>query len=166
MSRAGGGRALNVLGALVCAAMLGYAFYSQFALNLDPCPLCIFQRVGVAFTGLMFLLAAVQDPRGFGRKVYGVLILLGALVTSGIAARHVWIQQLPPGTVPACGATLDYLLDVFPLADVIRKVLTGSGECAAITWRLLGLSMPAWVLISACGLGALGVYGNFRSRRG
>lgn len=166
MSRAGSARGPNMLGALACAGMLGYAFYSQFALNLDPCPLCIFQRVGVAFTGLVFLLAAIHDPRGFGRKIYGVLILLGALVTIGIAARHVWIQQLPPGTVPACGATLDYMLDVFPLTDVVRKVLTGSGECAAITWRLLGLSMPAWVLIGSCGLGALGVYGNFRRRRG
>jgi len=72
----------------------------------------------------------------------------------GVAARQLWIIHLPEGAVPACGATLSYMMDIFPLTDVIRKVLTGSGECAKVSWRFLGLSMPAWVLLSAAGLGA------------
>jgi disulfide bond formation protein DsbB len=158
-------RALNALGLLICLALLGYAWYAQMALGLEPCPLCIFQRLGIAACGLLFLLATLQNPRATGARVYGVLLLLSAIATIGVAARHLWIQHLPEGSVPSCGATLQYMLEVFPVTDVIRKVLSGSGECARIDWTLLGLSMPGWVLIAAAALGALGAYGNFPSRR-
>jgi disulfide bond formation protein DsbB len=158
-------RALNLAGFLVCLCLLGYAWYSQTALRLEPCPLCIFQRVGVALTGALFLLAALHHPRALGARVYGVLIDLAALLTIAVAARHVYIQHLPAGTVPVCGATLDYLLNVFPLTDVIRKVMSGSGECAKVTWTFLTLSMPTWVLIASAGLGSLGLYANFSRSR-
>jgi disulfide bond formation protein DsbB len=156
-------RSLNALGVLICAALLGYAWYAQSVLNLEPCPLCIFQRVGIAAVGVLFLIAAVHNPR-WGAPVYGALIVLAALITIGVAGRHVWIQHQPEGSVAACGATLNYMLDVFPLTDVIRKVLTGSGECAKVTWRFFGLSMPAWVLIASTGLGLLGFKANFGRR--
>ncbi len=159
-------RSLNGLGLLLCLALLGYAWYAQAALGLEPCPLCIFQRVGIAAAGVLFLLAALHDPRSWGARVYGVLLALVSLATLGVAARHLWIQHLPPDAVPACGATLSYMLDVFPLSDVIRKVLTGSGECARISWSWLGLSMPGWVFIAAAGLGALGLYAGFSDPRG
>lgn len=140
--------------------MLGYAWYAQTALGLEPCPLCIFQRIGIAGCGLLFLLAALQNPGRIGGTVYAGLLLLVAALTIGVAARHLWIQHLPPGSVQACGASLNYMLEVFPLTAVIRKVLTGSGECALVTWRFLGLSMPGWVLLAAIGLAALGVTAN------
>jgi protein dithiol:quinone oxidoreductase len=159
-------RGLNSLGFALCAALLGYAWYAQAMLHLEPCPLCVFQRVGVAVAALLFLLAALHNPRRWGARLYGVLLLAAALATMAVAARHLWIQHLPEGSVPACGATLSYMLDVFPLTDVIRKVLTGSGECARVTWSFLGLSMPGWVLLAAAGLGALGACANFFSPRG
>lgn len=159
-------RALYVLGLLLCLALLGYAGYAQAVLGLEPCPLCIFQRVGIAAAGLLFLLAALQNPKTWGACIYGVLLALVALATMGVAARHLWIQHLPEGAVPACGATLSYMLDVFPLSDVIRKVLTGSGECAKVTWSWLGLSMPGWVIIAAAGLGSLGLYAGCSNPRG
>ncbi|HEY1726700.1 MAG TPA: disulfide bond formation protein B [Steroidobacteraceae bacterium] len=158
-------RRLNFLGFAICVALLGYAWYAQAVLLLEPCPLCIFQRVGVALLGVVFLLAALQDPKRWGARIYAGLLLLAALVTIGVAARHLWIQHQPEGAVPACGATLTYMLDVFPLTDVIRKVLTGSGECAKVTWSFLGLSMPGWVLIAAAILGAFGSYANLAGRR-
>ena len=156
-------RGLNLLGFAVCVALLGYAWYAQAMLHLEPCPLCIFQRVGVAAAAVLFLLAALHNPRRWGAPLYGALLLAAALATMAVAARHLWIQHLPEGAVPACGATLSYMLEVFPLTDVIRKVLTGSGECARISWSFLGLSMPGWVLLAAAGLGALGAYANFCS---
>ncbi|HEX4051543.1 MAG TPA: disulfide bond formation protein B [Steroidobacteraceae bacterium] len=158
-------RGLNLLGVLVCAGMLVYAIvYAQGVLGLEPCPLCIFQRIGIALIGLLFLLAAAQNPRRWGARVYGVLLLLAVLATIGVAARHVWIQSQPPGTVASCGASLGYMVSIFPVGTVIRKVLTGSGECAKVTWRFLGLTMPAWVLISAACLGILAMLANFGSR--
>ena len=158
-------RSLNLAGLLCCAGLLAYAWYTQGVLRVEPCPLCIFQRIGVATCGTLFLMAWLHSPNGWGARAYGVLIAGAAVLTMAIAARHVWIQHLPEGEVPVCGATLNYLLDVFPLSDVIRKVLTGSGECHAVNWSLLGLAMPSWVLIAAAGLGSLGLYANFSARR-
>jgi disulfide bond formation protein DsbB len=158
-------RTANLLGLLCCLGLLGYAWYAQAVLHLEPCPLCIFQRIGIAAIALVFLGAVLQAPRRAGALVYGGLILLTAAATAGVAMRHIWIQHLPEGSVPVCGATLSYMLDVFPLTDVIRKVLTGSGECAKVTWTFLGASMPEWVLIAAIGLAGLGAFANLVPRR-
>jgi protein dithiol:quinone oxidoreductase len=152
----------NLLGFIACACLLAYAYYAQFELHLEPCPLCIFQRVGVFVLGLVFLIAALHDPKPVGRRLYALLLALAALATVAVAVRHLYIQNLPPGTVPACGASLDFMLKVFSLSEVLVKVLTGSGECAKVTWTFLGLAMPAWVLISAAVLGAFGVWVNLR----
>jgi disulfide bond formation protein DsbB len=155
-------RQLNLAGFLACALLIAYALYAQFHLGLEPCPLCIFQRIGIAATGVLFLIAALHAPRGRARYVYGGLIVLAALLTAAVAARHVYVQSLPPGTLPSCGAPLGVLLKYAPLWQVVRKVLTGSGECGEVNWRFLGLAMPAWVLIGALALGALAVLANLR----
>ncbi len=152
----------NFAGFALCAALIGYALYSQFYQGLEPCPLCIFQRLGIALTGLMFLLAALHHPRGGGRLVYALLIALAALTTAAVAARHVYVQHLPPGSLPSCGAPLGVLLKFTPLWDLIKKVLTGSGECGVVNWRFLGLAMPTWVLLWSLALGALGLRANLR----
>ena len=155
-------RLANALGFLACAALLAYAYFAQFVLHLDPCPLCIFQRVGLFALGVIFLLAAAHAPKAAGRRVYAALAALAALATIGVAARQLYIQHLPPGSVPSCGASLDFMLHVLPLRTVLAKVLSGSGECAKVDWRFLGLAMPAWVLIAAAGLGGFGVWANTR----
>jgi disulfide bond formation protein DsbB len=152
----------NLLGLAACAALLGYAYYAQFVLHLEPCPLCIFQRVGVFAVGLVFLIAAAQDPIGWGRRVYAALLGLTSLATIGVAARQLYIISLPAGSVPSCGASLDFMLKIFSLSEVLVKVLTGSGECAKVTWRFLGLAMPGWVLIAAAVLGIYGIWVNLR----
>jgi disulfide bond formation protein DsbB len=155
-------RTANASGALACAALLAYAYYAQYVMHLEPCPLCIFQRVGIFSIGVIFALAAAHDPASWGRRVYAGLLGVASLATIGVAARHLYIQSLPPGTVAACGASLDFMLKVFPLTDVLVKVFTGSGECAKIEWRFMGLAMPAWVLIAAVGSFAYGLWANLR----
>jgi protein dithiol:quinone oxidoreductase len=155
-------RMANLAGFLACAGLLAYAFYSQFAMNVEPCPLCIFQRVGVAAMGVVFLLAGLHHPKGWGRYVYAVLIGITSLATIGVAADHLYVQSLPEGAVPSCGAPLGMLFQFSPWLDVIKKVLTGSGECHEVNWQFLGLAMPAWVLIWALALGVGGVLANVR----
>jgi protein dithiol:quinone oxidoreductase len=155
-------RLINITGFAVCAGLLAYALYAQFHQALEPCPLCIFQRISVALLGLVFLAAALHHPRGRGRYGYVLAIALAALATAALAARHLYVQSLPPGTLPSCGAPLAVLLKFMPLWQLIRKVLSGSGECVEVTWRFLGLAMPAWVLIWALFLGAAGVVANLR----
>jgi disulfide bond formation protein DsbB len=156
-------RLLNFAGFAVCAALLGYALYAQFQLGLDPCPLCIFQRIGVALVGLAFLLAALHNPRGRGRYAYAALIGVCALATLAVAARHLYVQSLPPGALPSCGAPLAMLMKFMPLWQVVRKVLSGGGECGLVNWRFLGWAMPAWVLLWALLLGAAGLIANLRA---
>lgn len=158
-------RIVNGLGFLACIAGLGFAVYAQFVLKLEPCPLCIFQRVALLAVGLVFLAAALHNPRGWGVWSYAGLLGLSNAAGAAIAARHVWLQHLPPDEVPRCGPGLDYMLQAFPLNEVIRDVLTGSGECAKIDWTLLGLSMPVWTLLLFIGLGVFGVMGNLWLRR-
>jgi disulfide bond formation protein DsbB len=155
----------NGIGAAVCAGLMGYALYAQHVLLLEPCPLCIFQRVATIATGVVFLLAFLHNPAKTGARVYGVLIGVSALGGIAVAGKHIWIQAQPPGSIPACGASLDYLMDIMPIMDVIKKVLFGAGECAKIDWRFLGLSMPWWVAIALTVVGAWGVVANFKFRR-
>ncbi|HEX7048381.1 MAG TPA: disulfide bond formation protein B [Gammaproteobacteria bacterium] len=155
-------RVLNLAGFLTCAALLAYAYFTQFYLDLEPCPLCIFQRVGMIAVGVVFVLAAIHGPRQTGRRVYGALIVLTALAGAAVSARHVWLQNLPPDQVPACGPGLGYMLDVFSFSETLQMVFTGSGECAEVDWSFLGLSMPAWVLICFVALGAFGAWNNWR----
>jgi disulfide bond formation protein DsbB len=134
--------------AAIIAAFLAFAYYAQFQMGLEPCPLCILQRV--AFIALFFvcLLAAIHAPEGGGaKKAYGALALLAAGTGAGIAGRHVWLQHLPPDQVPDCGPGLDYMLEAFPLSKTLTMLFTGSGECAKVDWTFAGLSMPEWTLV-------------------
>jgi disulfide bond formation protein DsbB len=142
--------------------MLAYALYAQYGLGLEPCPLCIFQRVTLIALGVVFLAAALQHPRGGGRYVYAALAGLAALATAALATRHLYIQSQPPGSISSCGAPLEVMLQYSPLTEVVRKVLTGGGECSQVNWSFAGLAMPAWVLVAALVLGAAGVLANSR----
>lgn len=155
----------NALGFSICAFALGYAYFAQFVQGVDPCPLCIFQRLGFLVVGLLFLLAALHNPRDWGAKVYGVLIGLAALAGMGVAGRHAWIQSLPPDQVPRCGPGLDYMLQNFPLNDALREVISGSGECAKIDFTLFGVGIPLWNVLLFFALGLFALVINWRLRR-
>ena len=154
-------RRLNLGGFVICASLLGYAYYMQLGAGLDPCPLCIFQRIGMIALGTVFLVAAVHNPQRLGQRIYGTLIALTALAGASVAGRHVWLQHLPPERVPACGPDLEYMLEMLPLAEVVKRVFTASGECAEVLWTFLGLSMPTWVLTWFVVLGVAGLIGNW-----
>jgi disulfide bond formation protein DsbB len=156
-------RVVNLAGFAVCCGLMGFALFAQYVLLLDPCPLCVFQRVAVIAIGLIFLLAALHNPSGAGRIVYGLLLLPVTVAGATVAGRHAWLQQLPPDQVPSCGPGLDYMIQTLPFTEMLSKVFQGSGECAEIVWQFLGLSMPAWVLVWLIALGTAGVWNNFRS---
>jgi disulfide bond formation protein DsbB len=155
-------RQLNGLGALACAGMMGFALYAQYGLELDPCPLCVFQRVAVITLGAVFLLAFLHGPGGAGARLYGGLMCVPAIGGMAVAGRQVWLQHLPKDEVPACGPGLDYILDVFPFHEALAMVFEGSGECAEVEWSFLGLSMAGWVFVILAGLVLFAIWNNFR----
>ena len=155
-------RLLNLAGFLACAGMMGFALYAQYVLLLDPCPLCVFQRVATISLGVVFLVAAIHDPGRIGARVYAALIVLTAGFGVGVASWHVHLQNLPTEEVPGCGPGFEYIMDNFALFDALSMIFKGSGECADVLWRLFGLSMPSWVIIGLGGLLIAGAWNNLR----
>jgi disulfide bond formation protein DsbB len=146
-------RVLSLLGFLGCAGGMAFALWLEHFRGYEPCPMCIFQRVAMIGAGLFFLGGALHGPRGeAGRWAWSGLAALAASAGAGIAARHVWLQNLPPDQVPACGPTLDYLRELFPLGEVVMMVLKGDGNCAKIDAQWLGLSLPAWTMLAFAAL--------------
>lgn len=161
-------RAVWSLGLLLCAALIGLALYLQYARGMDPCPLCILQRVVFMVMGLVFLLGALHAPRSRVRFVYALLLLAVAVAGVGIATRHLWIQSLPADQVPSCGAPLGYLIHTRSshggFLGVLKMVLTGSGECAKVE-KLFGVPLPGWALLWFALLGGWGTWAALRPRR-
>lgn len=131
---------------LVIMAVIGMSFalfFLQRYMGFSPCPLCIFQRIGLMIMGGFALIAAIFDPKS---KIVRLLLWLGSLAGIGwaavVAGRHVWLQHLPADQVPSCGPGLDYWLDTLPMQQVLKEVFAGSGECASIEWTFMGLSIP------------------------
>ncbi len=128
-------------------ALLGYAYYSEYALGYEPCPLCILQRVAFMVMALGALAGALHGSRGGLRWLYGVIVFAGGIWGLATAGRHLWLQSMPSDQVPECGPGFDFMLEYFSLGEAITSAFTGSGECAEVDWAFLGLAMPAWTLI-------------------
>jgi len=135
------------LAAVVCAALLGFGYYLQHMQGLEPCPLCLVQRGFFYAVGIVCLVAALHGPGRLGSVLYGVLAALFALSGAATAARQVWLQHLPADKVPQCGPDLFFMLENLPLARTLEKLIQGSGECAAVDWKFLGLSIAGWSLV-------------------
>jgi protein dithiol:quinone oxidoreductase len=135
------------LGFLVCLGLMAYALYLQYGQDLEPCPLCVLQRACVIAMGVVFLVAAFQNPGRSGATVYALLQLVIGGAGAALATRQVWLQSLPKDQVPACGMSLNYMLDTLPFTDVLNKVFEGSGECAEKGWEFLRLSIAGWTLV-------------------
>ena len=130
--------------AFVSFGLIGVGLLLQHVVGLDPCPLCIFQRIAYFAVALFALLAAWLSP-GAASRGFGVLVLASALGGAGIAGRHVWLQMNPHSM--SCGPGLQTMLELFPLTDVLPKVFRGSGDCAEASWTLLGLTIAEWSFI-------------------
>ncbi|MEI7839966.1 MAG: disulfide bond formation protein B [Methylococcaceae bacterium] len=136
------------LGSAGCVFLLSMGAYFQLVQGLDPCPLCISQRIAILLTGLVFLIAALHNPARTGIHRYAILGALTAFGGASISTRHIWIQHLPPDKVPECSPALEYMLENFPLLDTVKLMLSGTGDCAKVDWTMLGFSMPEWTLVA------------------
>ena len=153
------------LPALACGSLLAYGYYLQYVKGLDPCPLCLVQR-GFFFAVLaVCLIAAVHGPRGRGIAAYALGALLFAAGGGAVASRQVWLQHLPADKVPACGPDLFFMLENFPLGQTLKRLFSGTGECAVVDWTFLGLSIAEWSLAWFVALGLYAAWLALRSPR-
>ncbi len=151
-------RAAFALPALACALLLAYGYFLQYVQGLEPCPLCLVQRgFFYAFMGI-FVLGALHNPAGYGRRIYALLGVLFAAGGIAAAGRQVWLQHLPADKVPQCGPDLAFMLENFPLSRTLQSLIKGTGECAVVDWTFLGLSIAEWSLAWFAGLAAYALW--------
>lgn len=141
-------RLLNLFGFILCVSSLAFAvLYLQGQLQLDPCPLCMAARLFVLAMAGIFLLAFLHNPGQLGQRIYSFFGIIAALLGLATSLRHTWLQTLPPDQIPECGPGLEYMLETFPLKDALGMILTGSGECAEVQWRFMGLTLAQQTLV-------------------
>jgi disulfide bond formation protein DsbB len=145
----------------VTGAMLGGALFIEHVMNLTPCPLCLMQRIWVMIVGAIALAGLAHNPRIL---IYPLLSFLAAMIGAGFSIRQLYLQNLPPDQVPSCGAPLEYLLDG-PLGDLLREMSLGGGNCAEVSFSLIGISIPGWVLLGFMALAGLAALQFLAARR-
>lgn len=130
----------------LCAGLIGFGLVLQHIEEIQPCPLCILQRYGFVAAGLLALIAGVHNPNGFMRRSYGLLVAVAALAGGSVSVRQVWLQHFPPKAA-VCGPDLEYMVNKFPLGDLLPRLFRGEGDCSKVDWTFLGLSIAEWALI-------------------
>ena len=148
----------------ICIGLLIFGLYLEHVHGLEACPLCIFQRI--AYTVIIFiaLIGAIHNPRNLLQIIYKLLIVISSITGAAIAGRQIWLQHLPPELVPECGPGLDYMFNVFPFGEALKMIFTGSGECAEVKWRFIGLSIAEWSLIMFIGIFIATILSIYTSR--
>ena len=147
---------------LGCSGLLLTAIYIEPFKSMDPCPMCMMQRAVFTVLAAISLIAFIHGPKAIGTKVYAGLLALVSLCGAALASRQLWLQSLPEDRVPACGPGLDYMLEVFPILEVISMAIKGTGDCAKVQWTFLNLSIPGWSLVAFIGIVVLCVWLLFR----
>ena len=158
ISRLLSGRTGYFLGFLASFGLVGLALVIQTKYHLEPCPLCISQRMVFMGVGLLFLIACIVNPATLWRKLLAALQVAAALGGAGVAIRHWYLQAHKDEIIADCGVGFDYMFDNFPLRKAFSLVFKGTGDCAAIDWKLLGLTLPQLALIAFVGLGVYAIY--------
>ncbi|MDC0598913.1 disulfide bond formation protein B [Gammaproteobacteria bacterium] len=149
---------------LFCVALLSIAMYMEHGMLMEPCPLCITQRIFFLAAGLTALVAFLHNPKAKGKVVYGLLSAAFALGGGGFAIRQIWLQHLPKDQVPSCGPSVAYMLEQFPFTEVLSVMFSGDGNCAEISWQdpVIGMSIPEWSLVGFIMLTGVCLYQAFR----
>lgn len=132
---------------LIIALLLGGAAYLQLYMGVNPCPLCILQRVVFALLSIVFLFGMAFAFNKFGRYSIGTLAFLVSILGIVVSSRQVWLQHNPTGLSSNCDVSLQYMLQAFPLTEVIQRVYAGGSTCAQVDWQFFHLSLAEWSLM-------------------
>lgn len=152
------GKTGYLLGFVKCFVIVALALYIQTQNNLEPCPLCITQRIIFMSLGILFLIAAFIPPASILKKAFLALQVLTALGGMGVAIRHWYLQANKESMIADCGVGFDYMFENFPLQKAFKLLFRGTGDCAAIDWTFLGLTLPQLALISFAAFAVLAIW--------
>lgn len=163
-------RPFYLLAVIFCTTLMVIALYMEHVLGLVPCPLCIIQRVLVILVGLIALIAVLHNPlptltgvRRPAARIYAFVLTLFSILGAAVAGRQVWLQHQPADQLPSCLPSLDYMVDVLPLQEILGLLFSGTADCAKVDWTFLGLSIAEGTLLAFIGLSLFGLVQLFRS---
>jgi disulfide bond formation protein DsbB len=140
--------------AALCTGLVCGSFFVQHVLEVEPCPLCILQRLTYATLAVIFLVAALCGDRPVVRRSLHVVATLLVLAGGGIAAYQSQLQIFPPAQAAACSASLSYMVDTLPAQEVVGRIFAAHGDCSDTSFKVAGLTLAQISLgVFAC-LGA------------
>lgn len=145
------------MGFIIVVAILLTSIYFQVFDGIMPCPLCILQRITFGILGILFLIGMICAKHAC-RLIINTLSTLVALLGIALAGRQVWLQHFPSANSSECGVSLEYMMQVLPMNEVVQKIFSGSAECTQRGWELLHLNMAEWALICFIGFLVLSIY--------
>ena len=151
-------RTLNLASFLACTGLIATAYYMEYVMYLDPCPLCMVQRIAIILIGMACLAAVLHNPRRRGQQSYAWVQLILCVGGGATASRHIWLQNLPSDKIPECFPGIETIFARNPFLDALTIVFSGTGECAQVAWTFLGLSIPGWTLVAFVCFAAVAVY--------
>ena len=132
--------ALGIVGG--CGGLLFAAQLLEHVGGMEPCPLCLMQRLWFFAAGFIALAGLAHNPRW---GIYPLLTSAAALTGGGFSIRQLWLQSLPPDQAPACSAGISYMLENLPWSQALQAMVSGTGDCAEEP-PFLGLPIPLWAL--------------------
>lgn len=134
------------------------AYYFQHVMGLQPCFLCIVQRMAIIGIGLGAAIILLSEIKLNFIKYFGYLIyFMSSIVGMGSAMRQVYLQRFPD-PYASCGPGYEYILENSSLAKSIPQLFLSTGSCSEVTWSFIGLSMAEWMIPVFIAYIALGLY--------
>ena len=139
---------INLFGSLLSFLLVMLALIIQTQFNLEPCPLCVSQRIVFIVIGFLFLLFSFLNPTKIIQFIHFVSLIVANIFGMVFAIRHIMIQSKWIIVPAECGIDLGYMFDNFPLTEAFILLFKGTGDCSEIDWLFLGLTLPQLALIS------------------
>ena len=149
-------RRFHGLVAFVAFALLAVAFYMEYQMGLEPCPLCMLQRIAFFCVGVMSLLSALTGSVKV-RKACAWVVTVLSLIGAALAIRHLYLQSLPSDELPACLPGLSYMSRGVSMAGNYAGDDHGDRECGEVHWTLFGISIPGWTLLAFIGMALVNI---------
>lgn len=151
---------------IICAAVIAYAYYSQYYLDAIPCPLCIVQRLVIAAIGLLALIFGIFSVSGILNKICSLIIAGVAIFGISVAKRHLYLMNLPPDQQPlSCGMPLEIQFERLPFRSFLHYVLQGDAECGKVNWLVFGMKGPTAMIVLCAVILAILIYNTFAKTR-
>ncbi|MYI88709.1 MAG: disulfide bond formation protein B [Gammaproteobacteria bacterium] len=158
-------RTTNAVVFLACVGLLATAYYMEYVMYLEPCPLCMVQRIAFVLVGLTCLSGFLHNPGRRGRISYSIVQLTFCVIGAASAGRHIWLQNAPVDKIPECFPGISTIFARNPLFDAVAIVFSGTGECAEISWTFLGLTIPEWAMVAFVCFACVAIYQLARIKR-